>query len=131
MSLYNMLFGANPAGGVLLQILGLSAADIPRIRDVFIDGDNIVIYTRTGGGNREFYDEKNDENPDGPWNSNMVENPHYLRDEDDDFDCTYASFYFKFPDDYAEDLKALAAQRQNHTPSQKWQALFESLGKKN
>lgn len=118
MSLYNMLFGTNNAAPVLLAALGVTAGDVPRFRDCFISGDEIVIHTRTGGGNREAYEEENDA---------LCAHPCYLRDEDDDFDSTYANFYFKFPEEYAADLKALAEQSDSHTPSEKWQALFSAL----
>lgn len=129
MSLYNMLFGTNDATPLLLAAIGVKLDEIPRFRNCYFEGDNIAIYTRTGGGNREYYDEENEDNPEGPWNSNLTANPHYVRDEDDDFDSTYATFYFKFPDELAEDLKALAAASESHKPSDQWKALFASLSK--
>ena len=120
MSLYNMLFGVNNAAPVLLATLGLTVGDVPRFRDCYIEGDNIVIHTRTGGGNREYYEAENDE---------LQSNPFYVRDEDDDFDCTYANFYYRFPDEYAEELKAMAANTESIKPSEKWTALLESLNK--
>ena len=75
MSLYNMLFGVNSAAPVLLATLGLTAGDVPCFRDCYIDGDNIVIHTRTGGGNREDYEVENEE---------LQSNPFYVRDEDDE-----------------------------------------------
>ena len=141
MSLYNMLFGTNSAAPLLLATLGLTSNDVPRFRDCYLDGNRIVIYTRTGGGNRDYYDSEEmcranypeyfsgDEPPTGPWNSSLTAHPCYLFDHDDDFDCTYASFYFAFPAEYAEDLTALAVNSDSHTPSEKWQALFDALGK--
>lgn len=49
MSFYNMLFGVNSAAPVLLATLGLTLNDVPRFRDCYIDGEHIVIHTRTGG----------------------------------------------------------------------------------
>jgi len=118
MSLYNMLFGVNSAAPVLLATLGLTAGDVPCFRDCYIDGDNIVIHTRTGGGNREDYEVENEE---------LQSNPFYVRDEDDDFDCTYANFYYRFPEEYADELKAMAANADSIKPSEKWEALLESL----
>lgn len=120
MSLYNMLFGFNQQAPVLLACLGISAGDVPRFRDCFIEGENIVIHTRTGGGNRETYEAENDY---------LTQHACYLRDEDDDFDSTYANFYYKFPDEFAADLAALAAKNESHTTSQKWQALIAALEK--
>lgn len=139
MSLYNMLFGVNAGAPLLLATLGLNVGDVPRFRDCYIEGDKIVIYTRTGGGNRDYYDSEQScrdcypeyfegaDTPSGPWNSDLQENEYYLYDEDDDFDCTYASFYFRFPEAYDADLKAIAERIQDHTPSEKWQALFKTL----
>lgn len=139
MSLYDMLFGVNHAAPILLATLGFSGPDIPRFRDCFIEGNCIVIHTRTGGGNREFYDSEEScrenypeyfdgtDDPKGPWNSDLTAHPCYLHDEDDDFDSTYANFYFRFPDEYANELKALAAKTETHTPSEKWRLLLKSL----
>ena len=53
MSLYNALFGTNPFANALLMALGITASDVPRFRDCYLDDDGkIVIFTRTGGGNR-------------------------------------------------------------------------------
>ena len=143
MSLYNMLFGVNSAAPALLATLGLTVNDVPRFRDCFIEGNNIVIHTRTGGGNRDYYDSEENcrrnypeyftgvDDPDGPWNSALTNNAFYLHDEDDDFDCTYANFHFRFPDEYADDLKALAERRETHKPSEKWQALFKMMESSN
>ena len=129
MSIYNKLFGVNQAAFVLLKILGIDRSRIPRFRDCFIDDGMIVIHTRTGGGNREYYDEPNSENIEGPWNTTMYENPHFQRDEDDDFDSTYANFYFKFPDEYKDDLEALSKGIKDYRPSEKWAMLFDALKK--
>jgi hypothetical protein len=139
MSLYNMLFGVNKTAPVLLATIGLTTSDIPRFRDCYIHEDKIVIYTRTGGGNRDYYEDEEtcrdnypeyfvgDDQPSGPWNSTLQQNSFYLYDEDDDFDCTYVYFYFKFPEDYADDLKAIASNNETYTPTQKWQDLFANL----
>lgn len=141
MSLYNMLFGVNSNAGMLLVVLGFkSTKEIPRFRDCYIDGDHIVIHTRTGGGNRDYYESEEscrencpeyfngEDEPSGPWNEDLRKNPYFVRDQDDDFDATYADFYFRFPDEFAEDLKALAEGNPSVKPSDKWQALFQSLG---
>lgn len=143
MSLYNMLFGVNSAAPVLLATLGLTANDVPRFRDCYIDGERIVIHTRTGGGNRDYYDSEEScranypeyfdgkEDPAGPWNSGLTANACYLYDEDDDFDSTYANFHFKFPEEYAADLKALSERSETHKPSEKWRALFKAMESSN
>lgn len=120
MSIYGMFFKMNNATPVLLAMLGLKEEDVPRLRDCYIDGENIVIYTRTGGRNRDYYDNEN---------STLTANPYFLYDEDSDFDSTYAHFYFKFPEEYAADLKALAENSDMHKPSEKWQMLFKGMAK--
>jgi hypothetical protein len=144
MSFYNTLFGRSPLAPALLKILGLTSNDIPRYRDAYLNGDGtrIVIYTRTGGGNRAYHNSEEScrscypdyftgegEDPTGPWNSDLQAHPQFVTDYDDSFDSTYAYFEFKVPDEWADDLKALATQQPgaSATPSEKWQALFASL----
>lgn len=124
MSLYNLLHGENGMSTALLTLLDLTRDQIPRYRDCYWSGDCIVIYTRTGGGNRDYYDVKNDDNPEGPWNEDLRKHPCYLRDEDDDFDSTYAYFYFKAPEQYKEFTDSLAAAK---TPGEKFDEVMKML----
>ena len=108
---------------VLLSLLRLSPQVIPRFRDCFLESDRIVIFTRTGGGNRRYYESEascryyypedfnEPEPPTGPWNDDLRQHPLYDRDQDDSFDSTYARFYFKFPAAYVERLAELAQAR--------------------
>lgn len=88
MSLYNMLFGKNPETKEILALLGLTELDVERFRECWIDDRTrrIVIMTRTGGGNREYYR-----------NEKLTSNPYYICDYDDDFDSTYAYYEFAIP----------------------------------
>ena len=88
MSLYNMIFGKNQRTKEILATLGLDELDIERFRDCHVDKEDgkIVILTRTGGGNREYYP-----------NKRLIEHPNYLYDEDDEYDSTYAYYYFSIP----------------------------------
>lgn len=79
----------------VLKAIGLTEQDIPRFRGAGIDNGKICVHTRTGGGNREGYEEENDQ---------LTLNPFYLYDEDDDFDSTYANFWFKIPEDLEKEL---------------------------
>lgn len=115
MSFYNMMFSANPASDLLLATLKLTRGDCGRFRNVFVADGKIAVYTRNGGGNREDY------MPD------FSEHPNYLYDEDDDFDCTYATIYFSFPAEYAEGL-AKIQDKEPFDPNQRWVDLFDSLG---
>lgn len=86
MSFYNMLFGKNSNTETILAAIGLKEGYIERFRDCWIDGNEICILTRTGGLNREDYQ-----------NKVLTSNPYYLYDEDDDFDNTYATYHFSIP----------------------------------
>jgi hypothetical protein len=116
MSLYNMLFGTNPNSDQLLGLLGKTKGDFGRFRDVFVEDGHIVVHTRNGGGNREDYEDVFDE---------MSEHPWYVRDADDDFDCTYANIYFKIPEDAAKTYVALLEQ--GHNPAESWNKILELI----
>lgn len=119
MSLYNMLFGENASqANFLLGLLGKTAGDFGRYRDVYVTENHIVVHTRNGGGNREDYEYVFEE---------MSDHPLYAYDEDDDFDCTYANIYFNHPAEYSELLKEMAEG--TVTPAEKWQMLFKALEK--
>ena len=94
MSLYNMLFGNNPAAPFLLEQLDLDQADkkytTGRFRDIFFNNEDpknpkVILYTRNGGGNRPDYLDVFD---------NLSTHPNYIKDYDDDFDSTYAYIEF-------------------------------------
>lgn len=115
--LYNMLFGENASQkDFLFELLDKTAGDFGRYRDIYVTEDYIVVHTRCGGGNRESYEEVFME---------MEDHPLYAYDEDDDFDCTYANFYFRHPEGYGEVLKEMA--RGTVTPAEKWRMLFEAM----
>lgn len=161
MSLYNMLFGKNPASPLLLAMLNIdSAKEYPewpkdeegeevdaygcneeteikiceyvqkciegktfqsgRFRDIYLneDGTEIILYTRNGGGNREGY-----------WHifDMLRKHPLYVRDYDDDFDCTYAYIVFKVPDDYSEICRMMATGQEPPTISEKFHREIESM----
>lgn len=134
MSLYNMIHGVNAMAPLLMGMLGLkSSADVPRFRDCYWNGKHIVLYTRTGGGNRDCYEHPerhrhncgSDCKCKGPYNSDLRSLAGFEYDEDDDFDCTYASFYFTPQPPFAEALKLLAAE--DATPEQKWERFLGEL----
>ena len=126
MSLYNAIFGRNPMAPILKAMLNLDTEggyDTGRFRDIYIqkpekEGDQakIVLYTRNGGGNREEYQHVFDA---------LAEHPNYLRDYDDDFDCTYASIEFSVP----EKFKAFVQDAINAgaAPDQKPMERFQSM----
>lgn len=89
MSMYNWIFGNTSDLVPIADLFGI--LDIPRFRDLWTedngdpDATTIVIYTRTGGGNREEYHSQN---------ARLAAHPGYVGDEDDGFDSTYAIFKF-------------------------------------
>lgn len=91
--LYNVVFGYNPYSRAILTLLHLRPEDFGRFRDAWIANGEIIVYTRCGGGNREDYPQVF---------AQMKEHPDFLRDKDDTFDTTYCTFYFKIPQDAAE-----------------------------
>lgn len=129
MSIYRLTCGTNSLADLLLAALGTSRDNVPRFRDCYLSSDKqaIVIYTRTGGGNRDYYDEKNEENEEGPWNSTLRELPGFISDEDDDFDSTYAYFHFQLPEAHKAAILEACADHPTLAPREKWAALFEAL----
>lgn len=101
MSLYNMVNGFNPACVMIMPMLGRRADEYPRFRDCFVseDGQNIVIYTRVGGGNRNC----------GFGEEELYEDENFLRTYDDEGDSTYGFYEFKVPDKWKPDFDKILA----------------------
>lgn len=102
MSLYNSLFGVNANSIEILSLIGLKEEFFARFRDVDLinNGETVRVFTRTGGGNREDYEDN--------WQE-IRKNSNYITDYDDDFDDTYAYIEFKVPAEKIESAKALFA----------------------
>jgi len=105
MSIYQMMNGVSPATFFFLPMLGKHPDEYPRFRDCFLNDEEhpeyskrLHIYTRTGGGNREAYEEANDA---------MRASPYFITDFDDSFDSTYASWIFRVPDQWQADYQLL------------------------
>ena len=114
--LYNLVHGENPFAAILLAVLGLRRGDVPRYRDCYWTGEHIAIHTRTGGGNRAGYEEGN---------QSLCALPTYVRDADDDFDNTYATFYFTVPEKLVWVIPHLQAQ--TATPGERWQSFIKKM----
>lgn len=106
MSMYNMMMGMNSTVVVLvLPVLGKHMTEYPRFRDAFMGGaeeneGKLVVYTRTGGGNREDYADEIE----------MMRNMEtFVRDYDDDWDCTYANWVFDIPEKWKADVENLVS----------------------
>lgn len=132
-----MLFGEHANAEQLLVLLGITQNDVPRYRSCYWNGTHIVVHTRTGGGNRRYYEslescksnypecfngEDVSQHPTGPWNKDLRALPGYVYDQDDDFDCTYADFFYNPPTEALEFLKTLPAET---PPAEQWQMLFK------
>lgn len=129
MSLYNQLFGMNPLSGLFMAVVGLKPEDVPRFRDAYLsdDGKRVMIYTRTGGGNRECYcDNPHDEGCYAVANEGMTKNLNFVTDYDDDFDSTYATWEFKIPEAMLPHVQGIVAN-DNRPVGEKFKTLCEGL----
>jgi hypothetical protein len=125
MGMYNAVFGDGQRGYPLLAVLGFEqVSDVGRYRDAWVEkgeegGYRIAVYTRNGGNNREEY------MPD------FLAHPYYLRDQDDEYDNTYATIYFSCPPElYAMVMAAEAEGVSFPGPidmSQEWQKAIQAL----
>lgn len=121
--LYNVLFGVNPLAGTLLAMLHASSRTLPRFRDCFLsDQDTIVIYTRTGGGNRAEYARENER---------LRRVPGFLHDDDDAFDSTYAKFHFAIPEEHKGYLEEMVRLEPSLivNPERRWRETIVAIGK--
>ncbi len=117
--LYTMVFGVNKLAGPLLAGLQIDHKEVPRFRDCFLSAeDTIVVYTRSGGGNREAYKEENEA---------MRRRAGYLRDEDDSYDSTYALFHFAIPEDLKATCAELVEQGWAVNSAERWAKAIEEM----
>lgn len=104
--LYNMVVpGGFERAAICLPLVDINpdGGHLFRLRDAWVekddDGPVIHVYTRVGGGNRNDY-------------ADVIEalrgNENYLRDADDRFDATYASFWFRVPEKFAKYVEDFA-----------------------
>lgn len=120
MGLYNMIFGKNPASNDLLALLGFTQDSFYRFRDCYLSEYSeqtcIAVYTRAGAGNSECWCDDWIHEPDRTptlkkdksgiehdeqcvvlVNETMEDHPLFICREDDDFDYTYCTYYFRVP----------------------------------
>ena len=152
MSLYNMVFGNSAQAPLVLALLDKPGGYFGRFRDAWIeqceDGSlRLAVYTRNGGGNREHYDDDRKAGPDCDCTGciatfQLPRDPLYITDRDDDFDATYATFYFRVPDGAEDKLRALAKEQGIELPEdwtlvsiaqvppdmrERWEAAIEAI----
>ena len=135
MSLYNALFGMNPASDLFLGVLGLTREDVGRFCDAYAridDGEPvIVVYTKNGGGNR-FHDDVLYEGLEGEnclctgciITHKLPKHQSYLRDWDDG---VYASIEFSVPTQLREAVLSTVQNQSTGTPEKHWQDLLGKL----
>lgn len=133
MSMYNMIFGQNPISDFLLGLLNLTRENVGRFRDVFVEQDRIAVYTRNGGGNREHRCNTYSESREGkacPCPGCIISyrlpgHPLYIEDRDDEFDRTYATIYFRFPEEHKDLLLKLVTGK--FEPDKRWIETLDAL----
>jgi len=91
----------------------------PRFRDCFVGENEICVYTRVGGGNREC----------GYGEEKLYEHPNYLRTEDDDYDSTYATYYFSVPDEWKNDFEKIIDGKINEISNEYKERLYKVFPK--
>lgn len=138
MSMYDLVAGDShqrDRGAHLLAALG--NPDPGRFRDAWVEkGDDgepvIAIYTRNGGGNRECYCSQEDHAESGPCTAlvgqKFAEHPLHIRNADDEFDSTYATYYFRAPDEYRDQFAEIAQDPVDM--SARWKTLIDAIGAK-
>ena len=125
MSLYNALFGVKPPVFFMLPMLGDGhhPDTWPRFRDCFVGDDEhpeyvdkIIVFTRTGGGNRDTYEAEND------WIRDL---PGFVTDYDDSFDSTFACWVFDVPEQFKEDFDKVCQGKIRETSAAYQQRLVD------
>ena len=109
MSMFDIVFQPNRS---LKEVIDAIIGNVGRYRDSWIEkGDDgnprLAVYTRNGGGNRLHYGEMNEGNCDCTGciiTYRLPKHELYLSDEDDDFDHTYCTVYFRIPKELEEQL---------------------------
>lgn len=122
MSLYNLLFGVNQDADELLKMLDLTQDDFGRFRDAYLNenGISIIVYTRCGGGNRDYYEDVF---------SKMEKHPEYVTNYDDSFDCTYAYFVFNVPEKFKKQTKLMCDKTKPKNVHEKLQEAIDDMDK--
>lgn len=110
MSLYNLVCGNNPLYYLWIVMAGVRFESIPRFRDCYLTVENekplLVLYTRSGGGNREWLAKEN---------TGLRSLPNYVRDHDCDYDGTFAHWYYSMPVEHEDTLLRLTELLPKHS----------------
>ncbi len=123
--MYEMTCQINPDAGRILDLIGIDPVFLleeARLRDVYLSKDKtkVILFTRIGGGNREFYT---------PAIKKLRNFKGYIKDYDDEFDSTYASFEYQIPSNKLPYVVAFLASSDTTTGSEKIQKSLKDLEK--
>lgn len=117
--LYNMIHGYNPACFWIMPMLGRKEDEWPRFRDCYVEEKDglqlIAIYTRVGGNNRNC----------GFGEEELYKDPLFVETVDDDFDNTYATYYFKVPEKWKADFDLILAGKEKEVSKEYQEYLKE------
>ena len=100
MSLYNTLFGENPESSVLLGMLGVNKEYFNRFRAIELieKCTKFRVFIKLERRKKHRINEI--------WDK-IRSNRLYIKDYDDDFDCTYAYIEYNIPDEFKETAKKM------------------------
>ena len=123
--MYEMICTINPDAGRVLNLIGLDPTFLIeecRLRDVYLSKDRtkVVIFTRIGGGNRSYHTSAI---------TKLRNFKGYIRDYDDDFDNTYASFEYQIPSNKLIEVVAFLSSSDTTTGGEKIKQSLEKLEK--
>lgn len=141
MSMFDLVFGSNPN---VKQFVDTVIGNTGRYRSAWIEKGQdglpiLAVYTRNGGGNREHWDK--DKEPGDQCDCTgciatyrLPKHRLYISDSDDEFDSTYATFYFHLPEELLRQLDTAnpgwRERVQAHVNmSERWLEVIESLKK--
>jgi len=123
---YNAIFGQSADAPRLVEMLGPDTK-LGRFRDAWLElRDDMVVlavYSRNGSHNREHYEPYSTQDGSEPQRAGidcdctgciqtyrLPAHELYLFDEDDGFDSTYCTTYFRVPADQQETLRPFAVE---------------------
>jgi hypothetical protein len=141
MTMFDMVIGESPAANQLLEALGITKWKVARYRSCWLEEGRICLHTRTGGGNREFFESEEsrgtayarefDVDPNNVtrdfecyYHTDLRAIEGFIEDSDDDYDSTYANFYYEIPKALEPHLGSIEIEK---PASEKWRAAMELI----
>jgi hypothetical protein len=138
MGLYNFVLGTQaqaPAIYIMLGLQPIGSFDAGRVRDAWVrkGGERVIVFTRNGGGNRKHYSSEGQDAGEGchctgcTMTYHIPKHPQYVRDWDDDYDCTYAYIEFEVPEEYREVVRANAPDEEMPSLEVRWKEAVQNM----